>query len=154
MQNCTSWLLSRCQYCNASNLVMGLISILCTGLTLWNTMYESLGYRFELCECCRVRRCACCMQAERADAHIHSLMVKHDAAWPYHACFSTWTLYNTLHTMIRHCLAGLELELYLPHEYQYIFWLVDPAVSVVFVSPPGQTGPPFSLVATRWSRST
>lgn len=61
-------------------------------------------------------------EAERADACIHSLMLKHDASWLYHACFSTWTLYHTLHTMIRHCLAGLELELYLPHEYQYIFW--------------------------------
>jgi len=61
-------------------------------------------------------------------------MLKHDASWPYHACFSTWTLYHTLHTMIRHCLAGLELELYLPHEYQYIFWLASPSFLFVFSS--------------------
>ena len=71
------------------------------------------------------------VQAERADMCINSLLQKHDASWLYHACFSTWTLYHTLHTMIRHCLAGLELELYLPHEYQYIFWLVRPVLSAV-----------------------
>jgi len=49
-------------------------------------------------------------------------MLKVDTNWHYHAFLGTWTLYHTLQTMIRHTLAGFELELYLPHEYQYIFW--------------------------------
>ena len=66
-------------------------------------------------------------------------MLKHDATWMYHACCSTWTLYHTLHTMIRYCLAGLELELYLPHEYQYIFWSVRRSFLCRFFNVPALT---------------
>ncbi|XP_055607947.1 N-alpha-acetyltransferase 35, NatC auxiliary subunit-like [Uranotaenia lowii] len=61
-------------------------------------------------------------EAERVDAYLHSLSMKHENPRQHLACFGTWVLYHCLRSMSFFLLSGLELELYSVHEYLYIFW--------------------------------
>ncbi|XP_062550331.1 N-alpha-acetyltransferase 35, NatC auxiliary subunit isoform X2 [Armigeres subalbatus] len=61
-------------------------------------------------------------EAERVDAYLHSLSMKHENPRQHLACFGTWVLYHCLRAMSFFLLSGLELELYSVHEYLYIFW--------------------------------
>lgn len=59
-------------------------------------------------------------QADRVDAHLHQLLAK--SGIQHLAFFGTWVLNQTVEVMLHFVLSGLELELYLPYEYRYIFW--------------------------------
>ncbi|XP_074657806.1 N-alpha-acetyltransferase 35, NatC auxiliary subunit-like [Tubulanus polymorphus] len=61
-------------------------------------------------------------EADKVDAYLHGVLVKSEPNRQHLVCFGTWVLYHTLQTMINYTLSGFELELYSPHEYQYIYW--------------------------------
>lgn len=61
-------------------------------------------------------------QSQRVDAFLHSFSSKLDPPREHLASFSTWIIYHTIRIMIMYLLSGFELELYSPHEYQYIYW--------------------------------
>lgn len=61
-------------------------------------------------------------QSQRVDAYLHTFSSKLDPPREHLASFSTWIIYHTIRVMIMYLLSGFELELYGPHEYQYIYW--------------------------------
>ncbi|CAH1725890.1 hypothetical protein AGLY_009875 [Aphis glycines] len=61
-------------------------------------------------------------ESQRVDAFLHSFSSKLDPPREHLASFSTWIIYHTIRIMIMYLLSGFELELYSPHEYQYIYW--------------------------------
>lgn len=63
-----------------------------------------------------------CLQAEKVDAALHSLLMKIEPQRQHLACLGTWILYHNLRIMIQYLLSGFELELYSMHEYYYIYW--------------------------------
>ncbi|XP_050538032.1 N-alpha-acetyltransferase 35, NatC auxiliary subunit [Daktulosphaira vitifoliae] len=61
-------------------------------------------------------------ESQRVDAFLHTFSSKLDPPKEHLASFSTWIIYHTIRIMIMFLLSGFELELYSPHEYQYIYW--------------------------------
>uniref|UniRef100_A0A3B3E2Z6 N-alpha-acetyltransferase 35, NatC auxiliary subunit n=1 Tax=Oryzias melastigma TaxID=30732 RepID=A0A3B3E2Z6_ORYME len=66
-----------------------------------------------------------CLQAEKVDAALHSLLMKLEPQRQHLACLGTWILYHNLRIMIQYLLSGFELELYSMHEYYYIYWYLS-----------------------------
>ncbi|XP_074992065.1 N-alpha-acetyltransferase 35, NatC auxiliary subunit-like [Calonectris borealis] len=63
--------------------------------------------------------------AEKVDAALHSMLLKHEPQRQHLACLGTRVLYNNLRIMIQYLLSGFELELYSMHEYYYIYWYLS-----------------------------
>jgi hypothetical protein len=61
-------------------------------------------------------------ESQRVDAFLHNFSSKLDPPREHLASYSTWIIYHTIRIMIMYLLSGFELELYSPHEYQYIYW--------------------------------
>ncbi|KAL3268406.1 hypothetical protein HHI36_007521 [Cryptolaemus montrouzieri] len=61
-------------------------------------------------------------EAERVDAILHNITANSNIARQHLACFGTWILYHTLRIMIMYLLSGFELQLYITHEFYYIYW--------------------------------
>ncbi|ESN93288.1 hypothetical protein HELRODRAFT_194114 [Helobdella robusta] len=64
-------------------------------------------------------------EAEKLDSYMQTLMMKMDTNYRVGSYFGTWVLYLTLRVMILYVTSGLELELYSPHEYNYVFWYLS-----------------------------
>ncbi|XP_044754766.1 N-alpha-acetyltransferase 35, NatC auxiliary subunit [Coccinella septempunctata] len=61
-------------------------------------------------------------EAERVDAFLHNIAASSNVSRQHLACFGTWILYHTLRIMIMYLLTGFELQLYIAHEFYYIYW--------------------------------
>lgn len=61
-------------------------------------------------------------EAERFDAVLHKLCLSLNVKRQHLACFGTWILFYTLKIMIMYLLTGFELQLYINHEFYYIYW--------------------------------
>ncbi|KAK9890677.1 hypothetical protein WA026_012029 [Henosepilachna vigintioctopunctata] len=61
-------------------------------------------------------------EAERVDAFLHNITINSNLSRQHVACFGTWILYYTLRIMIMYLLTGFELQLYITHEFYYIYW--------------------------------
>ncbi|CAG2108905.1 unnamed protein product [Medioppia subpectinata] len=61
-------------------------------------------------------------EADKVDNYLNALTQKSDPQTSHLGYYSTWVLYHILRVMTQYLLSGFELELYSPHEYQYIFW--------------------------------
>lgn len=73
-------------------------------------------------------------EADKVDSYLHNQLIKTEPTKVHLACFGTWVLYHTLYVMINYTLAGLELELYAPYEYHYIFWYLHEMLYAWMVS--------------------
>lgn len=79
-------------------------------------------YNLNLLTLITINFCFCNNQSQRVDAFLHTLSSKLDPPREHLASYSTWIIYHTIRIMIMYLLSGFELELYSPHEYQYIYW--------------------------------
>ncbi|CAG2176746.1 unnamed protein product, partial [Oppiella nova] len=61
-------------------------------------------------------------EADKVDNYLNGFTQKSDPQTSHLGYYSTWVLYHILRVMTQYLLSGFELELYSPHEYQYIFW--------------------------------